>query len=246
MSKKRDKKLGTQLADANKRLAENNANTKALGDKNKQLESQLKAKQAELEARIQLAKEQQEQITHLETKAVTIIESPEDPGVQILQKIMDMSFEAQMNQHMTEEERAKSALRFQKELNEQRLEYLRGENQIRCESPEVLEAKANNEFKRKIHFWVLILAAFLSVFGAGLLAWSLFGGGVPAAIIGIGILATGLFILLLGLVHYISPEDAAKVERLAKVFRVPDQFKGLIPGRGGAGPESAAVPDAGL
>jgi hypothetical protein len=212
---KEHKKLNQKIQNlehANKALIGKNG---TLGSQNEQLKSKIKALEADVKSKDMVIEESNKR----EKTAVTIIEQPEDISLKILDKIYSLNQDDRVHKQLTEEERAQSALKLQQQFLEQQYVATKREQELRSQSPEVVESRLQGAAKRKSFFVCQILGGIFSIIGVFLLLSLIQTFSAIVLYVGGGLLATGVLLFLVGVVPYLSAEDADKLEKLSKVFK---------------------------
>jgi len=219
VGKKTSKKTGNTFQ--HQEISKNN---KKLSDDNTRLTAKQKALEAELESiKIQCISKDEE-IASLRNEPV-YVESTSDQG---LSRVFDKLMEVDINSTLNKQDLANTALKYQTDYNNEQLRYLKEEQDILKQSPEVVTGtveQAHRITQRNILLGFGIVFLFIGVCLISASVWM----GFQAAIAGGGITSLGLIVTLMSYVPNISAEDTEKLSKLSKAFGLNQNSGNVTP-----------------
>lgn len=196
---------------------------KELADGAKQSDSKFKAKTAECEGvtaeKDLLAKqlaEKEKEIADLKARPTTVVVQQAEEDSELV-RIIDKMIDHDTNKALNQQELAETAIQFQQKMNDEKLRFLRAEQAILCESPEVKAAGLERDHRFNLQRALFRLGSATLVAAMGVCAAAV-TYKLSLLFIAGGMSFSGIFLMILGYAPSISVEDTKKIAALSSVF----------------------------
>ena len=194
-----------------------------MSDKAIQTDSKLKAKIAECEGHKNHIAEIEKEISEIKSRPQTVIVQPTDQQSEIA-AIIDKMMDHDINKTLNQQELAETALKTQRLINDEKLRFMREEQELISKSPSVIAATKDLDNKIAQRKSILAIGGFIVICAMFICFWAIINN-LAALFIAGGLFFPGIFLIIIAYAPSVSPEDAKKIDTLSKIFSL--NFKEL-------------------